>query len=165
MKPTLKCDKKNSKDDIAIPAAALSDAGFFEHGKAKMKILENLIILTKTDMTPQELEVTAAALVCAASEFLTEYFLKTGEYPSGVNCGIFNDYDSLDDDDDFFMDCDGECEKCGYSAIDDCGTAFQIPPCLLDEAGIDYWNGVMFTVSDGRIIISEPDGEVGDGNE
>lgn len=165
MKPAQKRNKKNSKADITIPAAALSEAGFFEYGKAKMKIAENLIILTKPDMTPRELEDTAAALVCAASEFLTGYFLKTGEYPSGANCGNCNDFDGSDDNDDYFMDCDGECEKCDHSAIDDCGAAFQIPICILEEAGIDYGNGVMFSVGSGRIIISEPDGEVGEGNE
>ena len=152
---------KNSKHirkrpDIIIPAAALSEASFLEQGPAKVKVLEDMVILTRSNMSVREMEDTAAAYLGLASSLLDEYHDKTGEYPDlHLNLGR-GGYPDDDEDD---------CEDCIHALEGDCDGTLQIPPCMLLDAGISPDAELQFIIRGDSIVITAVEDEDGDDEE
>jgi len=151
VKPTLK-DRKAGNRDIIIPASAAATANFFDHGKVTVKIMDNMIVLNKSDMTTNEMVDATARHLRLAKELLGVIVEKASEELGDPYAAFGKESRPLID----------ACDMCEMA--DFCEDDIYLPPCMLKKAGMPVDADLELTFCEGGILITEA-GEDGDSDE
>jgi len=112
------------RDDIVIPASAVTNANFFEHGKINVNVMDNMIVLNKSDMSQNEMRETANKHLGLAYALFNKCGIQSGAAKTDPFKSFTERFHPLID----------ACENCGYA--DFCEDDIYIPPCVLKKAGL-----------------------------
>ena len=144
------------REDIVIPASAVTGAKFFEHGKVTVNVMDNMIVLNKSEMSPSEMKEAANKHLGLAYALFNKCGIQSGSAKADPFEPFAERFHPLID----------ACENCGYA--DFCEDDIYLPPCVLKKAGLSVDADLAFVFVDGGILITDAEGlgdEEGDRDE